>query len=103
MPLLPISLLRTEGSFDQHTCQMTNPLALGKKVSGYVSKLENLRSRVNRNEQADILTNSAYLDSHDLNFSNRPVRTRMPGGVGGARSGILIAPISILVGCGGKI
>ena len=25
-----------------------------------------------------------YLDSHDLNFSNRPVRTRMPGGVGGA-------------------
>jgi hypothetical protein len=24
--------------------------------------------------------------SHDLNFSNRPVRTRMPGGVGGIRS-----------------
>ena len=34
-------------------------------------------------------------DSHDLNFSNRPVRTRMPGGVGGARSGILTAPIPI--------
>ena len=27
-----------------------------------------------------------YPDSHDLNFSNRPVRTRMPGGVIGARS-----------------
>ncbi len=24
-------------------------------------------------------------DSHGLNFSNRPVRTRMPGGVAGAR------------------
>jgi len=23
-----------------------------------------------------------FPDSHDLNFSNRPVRTRMPGGVG---------------------
>ena len=32
----------------------------------------------------------------DLNCSNRPVRTRMPGGVGGARSGILTAPIPIL-------
>jgi hypothetical protein len=28
----------------------------------------------------------AFPDSHDLNFSNRPVRTRMPGGVGGVRS-----------------
>ncbi|MBK9439918.1 MAG: hypothetical protein IPN53_00865 [Comamonadaceae bacterium] len=27
-----------------------------------------------------------YPDSHDLNFSNRPVRTRMPGGVAGAQS-----------------
>ena len=27
----------------------------------------------------------AYPDSHDLNFSNRPVRTRMPGGVAGAQ------------------
>jgi hypothetical protein len=25
------------------------------------------------------------LGLHNLNFSNRPVRTRMPGGVGGAR------------------
>ena len=33
--------------------------------------------------------------SHDLNYSNRPVRTRMPGGVGGERSGIPIAPIPI--------
>jgi len=24
----------------------------------------------------------------DLNFSNRPVRTRMPGGVGGVRSSL---------------
>ena len=28
-------------------------------------------------------------DSHDLNFSNRPVRTRMPGGVGGDRSAMI--------------
>ena len=27
----------------------------------------------------------AYPDSHDLNFSNRPVRTRMPGGVAGVQ------------------
>jgi len=33
----------------------------------------------------------------DLNYSNRPVRTRMPGGVGGARSGILTAPIPIVL------
>jgi len=26
-----------------------------------------------------------FPDSHDLNFSNRPVRTRMPGGVAGAQ------------------
>ena len=30
-----------------------------------------------------------------LNDSNRPVRTRMPGGVGGERSGKLAAPIPI--------
>ena len=34
----------------------------------------------------------------NLNFSNRPVRTRMPGGVGGAGQDRLTAPISILVG-----
>jgi len=28
---------------------------------------------------------SASPDSYDLNFSNRPVRTRMPGGVAGVR------------------
>ncbi len=44
-------------------------------------------------------TGSACPDSHDLNFSNRPVRTRMPGGVGGARSGILTAPIPIAHNC----
>ena len=37
--------------------------------------------------------------SHDLNFSNRPVRTRMPGGVGGARSAKLTAPIPIWDQC----
>ena len=37
----------------------------------------------------------------NLNYSNRPVRTRMPGGVGGARSGILTAPIPIFIP-GGK-
>ncbi|WP_214360147.1 hypothetical protein, partial [Denitromonas iodatirespirans] len=40
-------------------------------------------------------TGSAYLGSHDLNCSNRPVRTRMPGGVGGDRSEYLTAPIPI--------
>lgn len=30
-------------------------------------------------------TGWVYLDSADLNFSNRPVRTRMPGGVAGAQ------------------
>ena len=30
--------------------------------------------------------------SSDLNYSNRPVRTRMPGGVGGDRSGFLTDP-----------
>jgi nucleoside 2-deoxyribosyltransferase len=39
---------------DSGTCfEIGYALALGKKVSGYVSKLENLRSRVNRIEQAD--------------------------------------------------
>ena len=28
----------------------------------------------------------------DLNYFNRPVRTGMPGGVGGDRSGIMTAP-----------
>ena len=31
-------------------------------------------------------TGSGYPVSPDLNFSNRPVRTRMPGGVAGERS-----------------
>jgi RNA-directed DNA polymerase len=42
------------------------------------------------------LIGSACLGSHDLNCSNRPVRTRMPGGVGGERSGQLTAPIPIV-------
>jgi hypothetical protein len=29
------------------------------------------------------LIDLAYPDSHNLNFLNRPVRTRMPGGVAG--------------------
>ncbi len=33
--------------------------------------------------------------SHDLNFSNRPVRPRMPGGVAGERSALLAAPMPI--------
>jgi hypothetical protein len=37
----------------------------------------------------------AYRDSHDLNDSNRPVRTRMPGGVAGDRSATLAAPMPI--------
>ena len=37
------------------------------------------------------LTGWVCPDSHDLNFSNRPVRTRMPGGVAGAQS-IMAAP-----------
>ena len=42
------------------------------------------------------MIDSACLGSHDLNYSNRPVRTRMPGGVGGDRSGFLTAPIPIV-------
>ena len=38
----------------------------------------------------------ARLGSHDLNFSNRPVRTRMPGGVAGAQL-ILAAPYADFV------
>ncbi|MBA3033434.1 MAG: nucleoside 2-deoxyribosyltransferase [Gammaproteobacteria bacterium] len=39
---------------DSGTCfEIGYALALGKKVSGYVSKLESLQSRVNRIEQAD--------------------------------------------------
>jgi hypothetical protein len=41
-------------------------------------------------------TGLAYPGSHDLNYSNRPVRTRMPGGVGGDRSAKLTAPIPIV-------
>ena len=37
------------------------------------------------------LTGWEFPDSHDLNFSNRPVRTRMPGGVAGAQS-VMAAP-----------
>ena len=37
------------------------------------------------------LTSWVCPDSHDLNLSNRTVRTRMPGGVAGAQS-IMIAP-----------
>jgi hypothetical protein len=41
------------------------------------------------------LTGWEYHVSHDLNFSNRPVRTRMPGGVAGERSATLTAPMPI--------
>jgi hypothetical protein len=37
------------------------------------------------------LTGLAYPDSHDFNFTNRPVRTRMPGGVAGVQS-MMAAP-----------
>ena len=37
-----------------------------------------------------------FPDSRDLNFTNRPVRTRMPGGVAGAQS-IMAAPYADLV------
>ncbi len=36
-----------------------------------------------------------YPVSHDLNFSNRPVRTRMPGGVAGAQP-LMAAPYADL-------
>jgi hypothetical protein len=36
---------------------------------------------------------SVSLDSHDLNFSNRLVRTRMPGGVAGAQ--LTAAPYAV--------
>ncbi|PKG51265.1 hypothetical protein CXF87_10140 [Halomonas sp. MES3-P3E] len=42
--------------------------------------------------------------SHNLNFSNRPVRTRMPGGVAGDRSAMLTAPMPIVFShCGGDV
>ena len=41
---------------------------------------------------------SAYLVSHDLNFSNRPVRTRMPGGVAGAQP-LMAAPYADAKAC----
>ena len=34
-------------------------------------------------------TGLACPDSHDLNFSNHPARTRMPGGVGEVRSAMI--------------
>ena len=40
-------------------------------------------------------TSWEYPASHDLNSSNRPVRTRMPGGVAGERS-VMIAPYADL-------
>ena len=42
-----------------------------------------------------------YPDSHDLNFSNRPVRTRMPGGLAGAQS-MMTAPYADLFGLAAK-
>ena len=39
--------------------------------------------------------NLEYPDSHDLNFSNRLVRARMPGGVAGAR--LTAAPMPIIL------
>jgi len=47
------------------------------------------------------LIDSGCLVSHDLNFSNRPVRTRMPGGVAGAQP-IMAAPYAdmlFVLGC----
>jgi hypothetical protein len=44
------------------------------------------RGNVSRpTREAQVLMTSASPDSHDLNFSNRPVRTRMPGGVAGVQ------------------
>lgn len=36
---------------------------------------------LNRILTVDYFDALGFLDSHDLNFSSRPVRTRMPGGV----------------------
>ena len=51
----------------------------------------NSRYELNRIMPIGYSISLACRASHDLNFSNRPVRTRMPGGVGGARS-VMIAP-----------
>ncbi|WP_220459836.1 hypothetical protein, partial [Rugamonas fusca] len=40
-------------------------------------------------------TGWAYHACLNLNYSNRPVRTRMPGGVAGDRSAMLAAPMPI--------
>ena len=55
----------------------------------------NSRMALNRAMPIAYFTGSVYRGFHNLNCSNRPVRTRMPGGVGGDRSGNLIAPIPI--------
>ena len=71
------------------------------KLAGmaYKVKPEGPRQRETEFGGSDIrnLRRCAGIDSKrtNLNYTNRPVRTRMPGGVGGARSGFLTAPISI--------
>ena len=47
-----------------------------------------------RADDPDGPTNWGYPVSVDLNFSNRPVRTRMPGGVAGERATAPPMPIS---------
>ncbi|WP_220459841.1 hypothetical protein, partial [Rugamonas fusca] len=47
-------------------------------------------------------TGWAYHACLNLNYSNRPVRTRMPGGVAGDRSAMLAAPMPIPRFCVGR-
>jgi hypothetical protein len=75
------------------------------KLAGMACRVKPEGSRQRETELGGSVTRNlrrcAGIDSKraDLNYSNRPVRTRMPGGVGGARSGILTAPIPICAVC----
>jgi hypothetical protein len=72
------------------------------KLAGMACRVKPEGSRQRETELGGSVTRNlrrcAGIDSKraDLNYSNRPVRTRMPGGVGGARSGFLTAPIPIM-------
>lgn len=73
-------------------------------IEGAAEQGERARNREARGSEKSTLPNPLavisgngreYHDPSDLNSANRPVRTRMPGGVGGARPALLVAPIPI--------
>lgn len=74
--------------------------ALRRLVSGKVAAnsrrwWSNSRMALNNVLTIAYFNRLVCLGSRGLNFSNRPAQTRMPGGVGGDRSAMLVAPIPI--------